>query len=72
MKGLFYGGGWSVLEAQAIGSFIITVVTLSVSLLLMYAVNKLPYPYKLRVESHGETGVGGIDVFEHGAEAYSN
>ena len=72
VKGLFYGGGWSVLEAQAIGSFIITVVTLSVSLLLMYAVNKLPYPYKLRVESHGETGVGGIDVFEHGAEAYSN
>ena len=31
---------------------------------------KLPYPFKLRVEAHGETGPGGIDVFEHGAEAY--
>ena len=72
VKGLFYGGGWSVLGAQAIGSFIITFVTLVISLLLMYAVNKLPYPFKLRVEAHGETGPGGIDVFEHGAEAYHN
>jgi len=72
VTGLFYGGGWSVLKAQAIGSFTITVVTLIVSLLLMLAVNKLPYPYKLRVEPEGETGTGGIDVWEHGAEAYHN
>ena len=70
VTGLFYGGGWSVLEAQAIGSFIITVVTFVISMILMYAVSKLPYPYKLRVEAEGETGPGGIDVFEHGAEAY--
>jgi Amt family ammonium transporter len=70
VAGLFYGGGWSVLKAQAIGSFTITVVTLAISLLLMFAVNKLPYPYKLRVEAEGETGPGGLDFWEHGAEAY--
>ena len=70
VTGLFYGGGWDVLKAQAIGSIIVTAVTLLVSLLLMIAVSKLPYPYKLRVEAEGETGTGGIDVWEHGAEAY--
>jgi len=72
VTGLFYGGGWDVLKAQAIGSFTITIATFAVSMLLMYAVNKLPYPFKLRVEAAGETGPGGIDVFEHGAEAYHN
>ena len=70
MAGLCYGGGLSVLKAQAIGSFTITLVTFAVSLLLMYAVNKLPHPYKLRVEEEGETGTGGLDIWEHGAEAY--
>jgi len=70
VRGLFYGGGWDVLKAQAIGSFIITAATLIISLLLMVAVSKLPYPYKLRVEEEGETGPGGIDVWEHGAGAY--
>ena len=70
VTGLFYGGGFDVLKAQAIGSFTITVATFVVSLLLMYAVSQLPYPYKLRVEPEGETGPGGLDVWEHGAEAY--
>ncbi len=70
VTGLFYGGGFDVLKAQAIGSFTITLATFVVAMLLMYAVSKLPYPYKLRVEPEGETGPGGIDVFEHGAEAY--
>jgi len=70
VTGLFYGGGFDVLKAQAIGSFTITVATFVVSIILMYAVSKLPYPYKLRIEPEGETGPGGIDVFEHGAEAY--
>jgi ammonium transporter, Amt family len=70
VTGLFYGGGFSVLKAQVIGSFTITAVTLIVSLILMIAVSKLPYPYKLRVEPEGETGTGGLDVWEHGAEAY--
>ena len=70
VTGLFYGGGWSVLEAQAIGSFIVTAVTFVVAMGLMYAVNALPYPFKLRVEPEAETGPGGIDVWEHGVEAY--
>ncbi len=72
VAGLFYGGGWNVFLAQLTGSLIITFATFSVAMILMYAINKLPYPFKLRVEPHGETGVGGIDVFEHGAEAYHN
>ena len=70
VTGLFYGGGFDVLKAQAIGSFTITVATLTVSLVLMWLLMKLPYPFKLRVEPEGETGPGGIDVWEHGAEAY--
>jgi Amt family ammonium transporter len=70
VKGLFYGGGFDVLKAQAIGSFTITVATFVISLVLMWLVMKLPYPFKLRVEPEGETGPGGIDVWEHGAEAY--
>ncbi len=72
VKGLFYGGGFDVLKAQAIGSFTITAATLLVSFIVMFAVSKLPYPYKLRVEPEGETGPGGLDVWEHGAEAYTN
>ena len=70
VTGLFYGGGCAVLKAQAIGSIVITVTTFVVSMILMYAVMKLPYPFKLRVEAEGETGPGGLDVWEHGAEAY--
>jgi Amt family ammonium transporter len=72
VTGLFYGGGWNVFLAQFIGNAIITLTTFGVALILMYAISKLPYPFKLRVEPEGETGVGGLDVFEHGAEAYSN
>jgi Amt family ammonium transporter len=72
VKGLFYGGGFDVLKAQAIGSFTITAATLLVSFIVMFAVSKLPYPYKLRVEPEGETGPSGLDVWEHGAEAYTN
>jgi Amt family ammonium transporter len=72
VKGLFYGGGFDVLKAQAIGSFTITAATLLVSFIVMIAVSKLPYPFKLRVEPEGETGPGGLDVWDHGAEAYTN
>jgi Amt family ammonium transporter len=41
-------------------------------MLVMFVINKLPYPFKLRMEPKGETAFGGIDVFEHGAEAYNN
>ena len=70
VTGLFYGGGASVLKAQFIGSFCITVCTFVIAFILMWVIKQLPYPWKLRVEPHGETGPGGLDVFEHGIEAY--
>jgi len=30
----------------------------------------LPHPWKLRVEASGETGPGGLDMFDHGEAAY--
>ncbi len=70
VKGLFYGGGWDVLTAQATGSVVITLATFLVALVLMWVVNKLPHPWKLRVEAEAETNPGGLDIFEHGVSAY--
>jgi len=72
VTGVFYGGSWDVFYAQLIGNAIITLSTFAIAMLLMFVVSKLPYPFKLRVEPKGETAFGGIDVFEHGAEAYNN
>lgn len=72
VAGLFYGGGWNVFLAQLVGSTIITLTTFAVAMIVMVVINKLPHPFKLRVEPKGETAFGGIDVFEHGAEAYNN
>jgi len=68
VKGLFYGGDASVFKAQLIGSITITVATFVITYILMWVVKQLPYPWKLRVEPEGETL--GLDVFEHGSEAY--
>ena len=68
VKGLFYGGGWDVFKAQLIGSAVITIATFLVAIVLMLIVNKLPYPWKLRVEPEAETGPG-LDLFEHGSSA---
>jgi Amt family ammonium transporter len=65
LKGLFYGGGFQVLIAQAIGSLIITVSTFVVALALMYAVNALGI---LRISEEGEKE--GLDLHEHGISAY--
>ncbi|MDB5141889.1 MAG: amt [Mucilaginibacter sp.] len=70
VTGLFYGGGTSVLEAQAIGTFGIAIAVFTVTYVMMFIINKLPHPWKLRVEEHGEAGLGGLDVFDHGSEAY--
>src|SRR5689334_18576617 len=51
LKGLFYGGGTTVLMAQAIGSLIVTVSTFAVAMGLMYAVNAMGI---LRVSKEGE------------------
>jgi Amt family ammonium transporter len=65
LKGLFYGGGTTVLMAQLIGSAIVTVSTFAVALGVMYLVNATG---TLRVSAEGETL--GLDLHEHGISAY--
>jgi len=65
LKGLFYGGGLTLLKAQFIGSATITVATFAVSMLVMYAVHAMGL---LRVSNEGE--LYGLDLHEHGISAY--
>ena len=65
LKGLFYGGDWSLLKAQCIGSAIITISTFSVAMLVMWLVNLTG---TLRVSKEGE--MYGLDLHEHGINAY--
>src|SRR4030081_2075877 len=65
LKGLFYGGGFQVLIAQAIGSAIITVSTFAVAYIVMKIVNAMGL---LRVSAEGEEY--GLDLHEHGIAAY--
>jgi ammonium transporter, Amt family len=65
LTGLFYGGGLTVLKAQAIGSLIVTAATFGVALAMMYAVHLMGV---LRVSAEGETY--GLDLHEHGIPAY--
>ena len=69
LKGLFYGGGSDLLTKQVVGNLTIAVGTFVIAFVMMWVINKLPNPWKLRVEAEGETL--GLDVFEHGTEAYS-
>jgi Amt family ammonium transporter len=65
LKGLFYGGGTTLLLAQGIGSLIITSATFAVALAVMYLVNATG---TLRVSAEGE--LYGLDLHEHGISAY--
>jgi Amt family ammonium transporter len=65
VKGLFYGGGYAQLVAQAIGSASIVFATVAVSFVLMYAVKATG---TLRVSREGE--LEGLDLHEHGMLAY--
>src|SRR2546425_3709728 len=65
LAGLFYGGGLTVLKAQAIGSLFITAATFAVSLVVMYALKAMGF---LRVSAEGEAY--GLDLHEHGIPAY--
>ena len=65
LKGLFYGGGTSLLEAQVIGNAIITLSTFSIAMLVMYLVHLTG---TLRVSEEGE--LYGLDLHEHGISAY--
>lgn len=65
LKGLFYGGGTTLLAAQAIGSATITAATFVIALTLMYLVHAIGL---LRVSAKGESM--GLDLHEHGISAY--
>jgi Amt family ammonium transporter len=65
LTGLLYGGGTTVLAAQAIGSLIITTATFAVALAVMYLIKALGV---LRVSVEGEAY--GLDLHEHGISAY--
>src|SRR5215471_2329738 len=65
LTGLFYGGGFAVLKAQAVGSLMITASTFAVSLAVMYAIKGIGL---LRVSAEGE--MHGLDLHEHGISAY--
>jgi Amt family ammonium transporter len=65
LAGLFYGGGTTVLVAQAIGSLIVTVSTFVVAYIVMLIVNAMG---QLRVSNEGE--IYGLDLHEHGISAY--
>ncbi|HWZ36230.1 MAG TPA: hypothetical protein VNW51_08735, partial [Mucilaginibacter sp.] len=72
VTGLFYGGGTSVLAAQALGTFTIAIAVFAVTYIMMKVINTLPHPWKLRIEAEGELGIGGIDMFDHGTDVYPN
>jgi ammonium transporter, Amt family len=65
LSGLFYGGGFKVLEAQAIGSGITIVATLAIAFVVYYAINMAGL---LRLNEEDE--LYGIDLQEHGIPAY--
>jgi len=65
LTGLFYGGGFTVLTAQMIGSAAVVTATFVTSLLMFYAINAFGV---LRVSREGE--LQGLDLHEHGIPAY--
>jgi Amt family ammonium transporter len=65
VTGLFYGGGFTQLGLQALGSFATVAATLLVSLIMMLALKRIGV---LRVSKAGE--LEGLDLHEHGASAY--
>src|SRR5947208_9872712 len=65
LKGLLYGGGFKLLEAQAIGSACVTLATFGVAMAVMLLVNATG---TLRLPSEAE--LYGMDLHEHGISAY--
>lgn len=65
LTGLFYGGGWAVLKAQCIGSFIVCSATFASAMAMFAALNALGL---LRVTTDDETE--GLDLSQHGNTAY--
>ena len=72
LKGLLYGGNSDLLVKQIVGNLTIAIGTFAIAFILMWVIQKLPYPWKLRVEKEAETEEGGLDFFEHGVVAYTD
>jgi ammonium transporter, Amt family len=65
LTGLFYGGGFKVLEAQAIGVLCIHGATFLVAMLVFAILHAFK---RLRITHEGE--LEGLDLHEHGISAY--
>ncbi len=65
VTGLFYGGGWTQLKYQFLGSLIICACTFGIALIIMYALKAAGV---LRISAEHE--LEGLDIVEHGAPAY--
>src|SRR5262245_26413677 len=65
LTGLFYGGGFTVLTAQIIGSAAICGSVFVTTMIMMYAIHAFGL---LRVSTAGE--LEGLDLHEHGIPAY--
>lgn len=65
LTGLFYGGGFTVLTAQMIGSAAVVTATFVTSFAMFYVLNLFGV---LRVSEAGE--LQGLDLHEHGIPAY--
>jgi Amt family ammonium transporter len=65
LAGLFYGGGMTLLYAQAIGSFVICAATFAIAMAVFGVLNMFG---RLRITKEGE--IEGLDLHEHGISAY--
>ena len=65
LTGLFYNGGFKVLIAQCIGSFIICAATFGLAMAVFGVLNLMGM---LRISKEGE--LEGMDLHEHGISAY--
>ena len=65
LTGLFYGGGWKVVEAQCIGILIIHGCTFAIAMAMFGVLNLFGI---LRISREGE--LEGMDIHEHGMPAY--
>ncbi len=65
-NGLFYGGGITLIKAQTIGVISVGIFTFIISIGIWYFIKKI---FGIRVSRTEE--IAGLDIGEHGAEAYA-
>jgi Amt family ammonium transporter len=68
VKGLFYGGGFSQLKSQFVGSLACCILVFGAALVVMYAIKMIRGSWTLRLDRDGE--LEGLDITEHGTPAY--